>query len=64
MESVLDIEPRAKLVTRTYPVFSRNTQRGRKDTDFNDLHRLEGLAEVSAQIELCLDTIQTLKNYG
>jgi putative DNA primase/helicase len=64
MESVLDIEPRAKLVTRTYPVFRRNTQRGRKDTDFNDLHRLEGLAEVSAQIELCLDTIQTLKNYG
>ena len=35
-----------------------------KDTDFNDLHRLEGLAEVAAQLELSLDILQTLKTYG
>ena len=62
MESVMDAG--AKLVVRSFPVFRKETARADKDTDFNDLHRLEGLAEVTAQMQLCLDTIQTLKTYG
>jgi putative DNA primase/helicase len=62
MEGVMDAG--AKLVVRGFPVFRKETVRGDKDTDFNDLHRLEGLAEVTSQMELCLDTIQTLKTYG
>jgi len=67
MDGVMEDTPTAKgarLVVRGYPVFKKDTPRGDKDTDFNDLHRLEGLAEVSAQMELCLDTIQTLKTHG
>jgi putative DNA primase/helicase len=62
MESVMDAG--AKLVVRTFPLFKKETARGDKDTDFNDLHRLEGLPEVAAQMQTCLDTIQQLKSYG
>ncbi len=51
----------ARLVGRTYPVFKKTTPRTAKDTDFNDLHRLEGLPEVAAQMRLALDTIDELK---
>lgn len=62
LESVMDAG--AKLVVRTYPVFRKETTRGDKDSDFNDLHRLEGLAEVTSQLELSLDCIQEIKKYG
>ena len=62
MESVMDAG--AKLVVRTFPLFKKETARGDKDTDFNDLHRLEGLPEVAAQMQTCLDTIQQLRSYG
>ena len=62
MESVMDAG--AKLVVRTYPLFRKETQRGPKDSDFNDLHRLEGLAEVRAQLQFCFDAIEQLKTYG
>lgn len=62
MEGVMDAG--AKLVVRSFPVFRTETARGDKDTDFNDLHRLEGLAEVTSQMELCLEMIQELKAYG
>lgn len=64
LDGVMDGPKGAKLVVRTYPVFKKDTPRGPKDTDFNDLHRLEGLAEVAAQLELSLEIIQTLKTYG
>ena len=64
MDGVMDGPRGAKLVVRSYPVFKKDTPRGDKDSDFNDLHRLEGLAEVTSQMELCLETIQTLKTYG
>ena len=64
LDGVMDGPKGAKLVCRTYPVFKKETQRSNKDTDFNDLHRLEGLAEVAAQMETCLDGIKTLKSYG
>lgn len=62
MESVMDAG--AKLVVRSYPIFRKETARGDKDTDFNDLHRLEGLDEVRAQLELALDCIREIKSYG
>jgi putative DNA primase/helicase len=40
----------AKCAVRTAPVFAPRTPRSDKDTDFNDLHRLEGLPEVREQI--------------
>ena len=64
MDGVMDGPQGAKLVVRSYPVFKKETVRGDKDSDFNDLHRLEGLAEVTSQMELCLETIQTLRKYG
>ena len=63
MDGVMD-EDGARLVCRAYPVFKKTTERGPKDTDFNDLHRLEGLAEVTNQVEQCMEMIQTLKTYG
>jgi putative DNA primase/helicase len=63
-ESVMDGPDAAKLVVRTFPLFRKETARGDKDTDFNDLHRLEGLPEVAAQLQVCLDTITELKKYG
>lgn len=62
MDGVMDAG--AKLVVRTHPLFRKETARGPKDTDFNDLHRLEGLQEVAAQLELCFDAITELKKYG
>lgn len=62
MDSVMDAG--AKLVVRTVPVFRKDTPRADKDSDFNDLHRLEGLAEVKTQLELCLEAIETLRSYG
>lgn len=67
MDGVMEDTPErkgARLVVRAYPVFKKETARGDKDTDFNDLHRLEGLGEVTQQMELCLDTLQALKNHG
>lgn len=64
MEGVMDGPAGAKLVVRTFPLFKKETARGDKDTDFNDLHRLEGLPEVAAQLQVCLDTIRELKMYG
>lgn len=64
MDAVMDGRDGAKLVCRSFPLFKPATQRGPKDSDFNDLHRLEGLPEVAAQLEVALDTIQTLKTYG
>ncbi len=54
----------AKLVVRSRPLFDQRTARGDKDTDFNDLHRLEGLPAVAAQIQLALDCIEELRSYG
>lgn len=62
MESVMDAG--ARLVCRAFPLFKKDTARGDKDTDFNDLHRLEGLSEVAAQLQWALDTIQDLKKYA
>lgn len=64
MDAVMDGLKGAKLVCRNYPVFKKDTARGPKDTDFNDLARLEGLPEVAAQLELSLDIIRALKTYG
>ena len=61
-EGVMDLG--ARLVVRSFPLFRKETARGDKDTDFNDLHRLEGLAEVTAQLRLALDAMNVLKNYG
>lgn len=62
MDSVMDAG--ARLVVRSYPVFKSGTARNDKDTDFNDLHRLEGLPEVAAQLALAIEAIDTLKQYG
>ena len=62
MESVMDVG--AKLVCRTYPVFDETTQRTDKDTDFNDLHRLEGLQAVTKNMDLCFEVIDSIKRYG
>lgn len=67
MDSVMEDTPErrgARLVARCYPVFKPGTPREAKDTDFNDLHRLEGLDEVTQQMELTLDTIRGLKTHG
>ncbi|MGB3068456.1 MAG: PriCT-2 domain-containing protein [Ottowia sp.] len=61
-ESVLDAG--AKLVVRSRPLFEQATPRGAKDTDFNDLHRLEGLPAVAAQLQTALDCIEEIKKYG
>ena len=60
MDGVMDAG--ARLVVRSYPVFA--AQRGDKDTDFNDLHRLEGLAEVRKQLDLALDVMREIQTYG
>lgn len=61
-ESVMDAG--CKLVVRAAPVFDRATPRGPKDTDFNDLHRLEGLGAVVAQLRVALECIEEIKKYG
>lgn len=62
MESVMDAG--ARLVVRTAPIFRKETKRADKDTDFNDLHRLEGLTEVSSQMQTCLELLNEIKKYG
>ena len=62
MESVMDAG--AKIVCRSYPVFEDTTPRTDKDTDFNDLHRLEGLQAVTEAMNLALDGIEELKRYA
>lgn len=62
MDSVMDAG--AKLVVRTYPLFHKETARGDKDSDFNDLHRLEGLAEVRSQLDVCFDILADIKKHG
>lgn len=64
MDGVMDGPTGAKLVVRTFPLFARATARTDKDTDFNDLHRLEGLPEVAAQLQVCFEAIQQLKQYA
>lgn len=61
-ESVLDAG--ARLVVRTRPHFDSATPRGGKDSDFNDLQRLEGLAAVADQIQTALDCIEEIKKYA
>lgn len=62
MESVMDAG--ARLVVRTAPIFRKETDRGDKDTDFNDLHRLEGIAEVANQMQTCIELLNEIKKYG
>ncbi len=67
MESVM--EAGGRLVCRTSPVFRKATPpgaaaRGDGDTDFNDLHRLEGLAEVASQLQVALDALNEVARYG
>ena len=59
---VLDSTPGMRMAMRTYPVFKRTTRRGPKDSDFNDLGRLEGLGTVSEQLALCFKLLEQLKN--
>jgi putative DNA primase/helicase len=63
-DAVMDAHPGARLVVRTYPSFARTTERSNKDTDFNDLHRLEGLDAVTKQLDVCTEAIVELKKYG
>jgi len=60
MDSVMDAG--ARLCVRSFPVFG--ALRGDKDTDFNDLHRLEGLAQVRQQLDVALDVLREIKSYG
>ena len=50
-------------VCRAAPVFS-SANRADKHTDFNDLHALEGLPEVAAQLQTALDCIEELRRHG
>ena len=54
----------AKYVLRACPVFAAGTPRGPKDTDFNDLHRLEGLGAVQRQLDTVLHAIEELRRYA
>lgn len=62
MDGVMD--DGARLVVRTFPVFAKGTPRGSKDTDFNDLHRLEGLQAVRDQMALAFDVLAEIRKYG
>lgn len=62
MDGVMDAG--AKLVCRSYPVFDAATPRTDKDTDFNDLHRLEGLPAVTEAMELAIEALELIKSYG
>jgi len=62
LDSVMDLG--ARLVVRSFPVFAKQTERGAKDTDFNDLHRLEGIAQVRQQLDLALEVMQEICQYG
>ena len=62
MEGVMDMG--ARLVCRNYPVFDKATPRTDKDTDFNDLHRLEGLQAVTEAMNFAFEGIEELKRYA
>ena len=62
MDGVMDAG--AKLVCRTAPLFAATTARGDKDTDFNDLHRLEGIEAVTEGLQVALDAIKELQAYA
>lgn len=61
-DSVMDAG--ARLVVRSFPVFAKATARGDKDSDFNDLHRLEGLDQVRSQLDLALDVMHEIQCHG
>ena len=54
----------AKYVLRACPVFADGMPRGHRDTDFNDLHRLEGLGAVKRQLDTVLHAIEELQRYA
>lgn len=57
-------EAGAKAVLTCFPVFSPSTPRTAKDTDFNDLRRLEGIACVRMALEMAwLGLGEILENY-
>ena len=60
MDGVMDAG--ARLVVRSYPMFG--AQRGDKDSDFNDLQRLDGLDEVRKQLDLALEVLREIQRYG
>jgi len=62
LDSVMDVG--ARRVVRTFPVFGKGTDRADKDSDFNDLHRLEGLGQVRQQLDLALDVMREIQTYG
>jgi putative DNA primase/helicase len=62
MDGVMDLG--AKLVCRNYPLFDKATPRTDKDTDFNDLHRLEGLQAVTEAMQIAMDCIEELRGYA
>ena len=62
MDSVMDAG--ARLVVRTHPAFLPATPRTPGDTDFNDLHRLEGLAAVREAMQVALECIEELRRHA
>ena len=62
MDSVMDAG--ARLVVRTHPAFLPGTPRTPGDTDFNDLHRLEGLAAVREAMQVALECIEELRRHA
>lgn len=58
------MESGARLCVRMVAFFKHETKRHAKDTDFNDLHRLEGLDAVAAQLQVALDCIEEARSYG
>lgn len=62
MDAVM--ETGARLVARTHPIFQPSTPRTAKDTDFNDLHRLEGLPAVAEAMQTAIDCLEALRSYA
>lgn len=62
MDGVMDAG--AKLVVRTAPLFAPTTPRSDKDSDFNDLHRLEGLSAVEVSMEIAFECIEEIRRHG
>lgn len=61
-ESVMDAG--CALCVRMHPVFAAATARGGKDSDFNDLHQLEGIGAVAHQLRVAIDCLEELKNHA
>ena len=62
MDSVMDAG--ARLVVRTAPLFAPGTPRTPADTDFNDLHRLEGLQAVKEAMQVALECLEEARRYA